>query len=164
MTGQRMFVAAALFLLAATPAAAKWEATEWNLTPEVVAAAMEGRAPLSKGKRGDRLGGKKVGNVGRHVLNGTRVRSVYYYDERGLAQISFEVEREQCEAIGANLVAGHGQPVRISDQVILRLLIWHDRKQGNRIRLLVSHGICSLNYERLSDYESIDLSPPPPRR
>lgn len=47
----------------------------------------------------------------------------------------------------------------VSDQIILRLLIWHDRPAGTRIRLLVSESLCDLNYERLSDYEAHDLRP-----
>jgi hypothetical protein len=50
--------------------------------------------------------------------------------------------------------------VRVSDQTILRLVIWHDPPNQNRIRLLLSRDVCDVNYERLSDYQSIDTAPP----
>lgn len=143
--------------LAATSAQARWQATEWGMAPEQVAAAMAGAAPLSRGVQRERLGGKTIGNVGEHRLGGARFRAVYHYDEHGLAHVALGRRTGDCRQIYASLVAAHGQPIGVSDQVILRLFIWHDRPAGNRIRLLVSEGLCDLNYERLSDYEAFDL-------
>ena len=148
-------IATSLFL-SGTTANARWEATEWNMTPEQVAAVMGPAAPLSRGRRGDRLDGKRVGNVGFHGFAGARFRTVYYYDDRGLAQVALSTQSRNCRQIVDALVQSYGEPVRISDQVILRLIIWHDPEAANRIRLLVSAGVCSLHFERLSDYEAVD--------
>lgn len=147
--------------VAASPARADWQATRWNMSPEQVAEAMAGQAPLSRGSSRDRLGGKRVGNVGEYRSAEARFRTIYYYDAAGLAQITLVRRSGDCRAIGEALVRQHGQPIRVSDQVILRLLIWHDREARNRIRLMVSQaGICDVHYERLSDYEAHDLANP----
>jgi hypothetical protein len=155
--------AAAAALFAAAPAAAEWHGTRWNMTPDEVAAAMAGAAPLSRGSRGKRLGGKRIGNVGEYRMGTARFRSVYYYDAGGLAHIELQRRSGECREIAEALVARHGPPLAVSDQILFRLLIWHDRPEQNRIRLMVSPqaGVCNLNYERLSDYEAYDLSPTP---
>lgn len=149
--------ASALAPTLAVPAAAGWQATRWNMTPEQVAAAMGGQAPLDRGRRGDRLGGKHVGNVGTYRLGNARFRPVYYYDDNGLAHVALNRASGNCREIYAGIVRDHGPPIGTSDQVIIILFIWHDRAAENRIRLLVSQGICDLNYERLSDHEAYDL-------
>ena len=151
-------IASALALAFAVPAAAG--STRWNMTPEQVAAAMGGQAPLDHGRRGERLGGKRIGNVGTHRLGNARFRSVYYYDGNGLAQIALNRTSGSCREIYAGIVRDHGPPVVTSDQMILRLFIWHDRASETRIRLIVSRSLCDLNYERLSDYEAFDLAHP----
>ncbi|HVQ08454.1 MAG TPA: hypothetical protein VMS43_08455 [Allosphingosinicella sp.] len=152
-----MALAGALALSFAVPAAAGWQSTRWNMTPEQVATAMAGQAPLDRGRRGERLGGKRVGNVGTYQLGNARFRSVYYYDDNGLAQVALNKTSGNCREIYAAIVRDHGAPIGISDQLILRLFIWHDRASENRIRLIVSQSLCDLNYERLSDYEAYDL-------
>ena len=149
---------AGTLLLCAQPAFAGWQATRWNMTPDQLAAAMGGSAPISRGSSGDRLGEKRVGNVGQYRLGNARFRTVYYYDANGLAQIALKRTGGDCREVYAGLVRDHGQPIVTSDQVVLRLFIWHDRPAENRIRLLVSTSVCDLNYERLTDYEAIDLS------
>jgi hypothetical protein len=155
----RPWLALAAILFGGSAAEARWEATEWGMTPEQVAGAMAGSAPLSQGSRGDRLGGKTIGNVGEHRFAGARFRAVYYYDAGGLAHVALYRRSGNCRDIQAALAAAYGRPVVVSDQLILRLLIWHDRPAGTRIRLLLSTSLCDLNYERLSDYEAHDLRP-----
>jgi hypothetical protein len=147
-------------MLCAQPAIAGWQSTHWNMTPEQVAAAMGRQAPLDRGSMRDRLGGKRIGNVGSYRLGNAQFRTVYYYDDRGLAQVALHRTSGGCRDIYAAHVREHGRPLRVSDQVILRLFIWHDRQAENRIRLMVSESLCELNYERLADYEAIDLSTP----
>jgi hypothetical protein len=156
-------LATALALTLAVPAAAGWQSMRWNMTPEQVAEAMAGQAPLSRGRRDDRLGDKRIGNVGTYRLGNARFRSVYYYDDRGLAHVGLYRLSGDCREIYASIAREHGAPVRTSDQLILRLFIWHDRAAETRIRLLVSASICDLNYERLADYEAHDLAPAPRR-
>jgi hypothetical protein len=147
--------AALLLALPAGIAEAGWERAQWNMTPEQVAEAMGGQAPL---RRGGRLGDKVVRNVGQHSIGRARFRTEYYYDAQGLALVTLDRRSGDCREIAQSIVDQHGQPLRTSDQVILRLFIWHDRPQSNRIRLMVSHGLCNLHYERLSDYEAHDLA------
>src|SRR5690606_3836530 len=90
-------------------------------------------------------------------------RTVYYYDQHGLSQIALYRKSGDCEKITAELLTQHGQPVRVSDQTILRLVIWHDEAAQNRIRLMVSRGVCDVHYERLSDYRAIDLASAQPQ-
>ena len=126
------------------------------MTPEQVAAAMRPAAPLSNGRRGDRIGDMRVGNVGYHSFAGGRFRTVYYYDDRGLAQIALTPTSGHCRPVIDALIQRYGNPLRVSDQVILRVIIWHDPAASNRIRLLMSQSVCTLHIERLSDYEAVD--------
>jgi len=118
---------------------------------------MSGQAPQSRGGRADRLGDKQIGNVGEFAGYGARFRSIYYYDARGLAHIALQRRSGNCQEIYRNVLRELGPPIRISNQFLLTLYIWHDRNMHNRIRLMVFEGVCDLNYERLSDYEAIDL-------
>lgn len=145
-------------LTMATPAEAGWQNTLWNMTPEEVATAMAGQAPLSRGSWRDRLGEKEIQNVGEHRTADAHFRTVYYYDQGGLSQVALYRKSGDCKKIASHLFAEHGQPVTISDQIILRLTIWHDEANQNRIRLMTSQGLCNVHYERLSDYKDIDLS------
>lgn len=140
-----------------TPLYAGWQNAEWGMTAEEVETAMEGQAPLDRGRRDDRLGDKDVRNVGEYRTRDARFRTVYYYDEAGLSHVSLTPVSGRCEKIVAALVAEHGKPLRISDQPLLRLVIWHDKAKQNRIRLMLASGICDINYERLSDYTDFDL-------
>lgn len=144
-------------LLVANAAQAGWQKTEWGMTAEEVAAAMGGEAPLDHGKRGDRLGDNEVRNVGKFSLDDSKFRTVYYYDAKGLSHVALIRRSGDCEKITTKLFAEYGKPQRISDQAILRLIIWHDAPTQTRIRLLVSKDICDINYERLSDYLDSDL-------
>lgn len=140
-----------------SPLSAGWQNTEWGMTAEEVEAAMGGQAPLNRGRRDERLGDKEIRNVGEHQTRDARFRAVYYYDEAGLSHVALEPVSGDCEAIVAALLVEYGEPIKISDQAILRLVIWHDQAKQNRIRLMLSSGICNVNYERLSDYAVFDL-------
>jgi hypothetical protein len=148
---------AVICLLYAMPAQAGFENTEWGMTPEQVEAAMSGKAKLSKGSKGKELEGKRIGNAGTYEVDEIEFSSTYYYDDRGLAQVSLDAEFKQCTEVVRSVMAKHGQPKKVSDQIILRLIIWHDEANSNRLRLLYSQaGICNLNYERLDDYKDVD--------
>lgn len=139
-------------------ATAGWRGAEWGMAPEEVATILPD-APLSKGTSGDRLGGKTIGNVGQHTMGKEKLKAVFYYDERGLQSVGLSPRRpKSCPALTATLIETYGEPLRISDQQILMLIIWHDRPTSSRIRLLVlgGRGGCTLYYERLSDYEEAD--------
>ncbi len=158
-----MIAAIVLASTLASPATAGWQATRWNMTPEQVAEAMAGQAPLSNGSRRDRLDRKRIGNAGTYRLGNARFRTLYYYDANGLAHVALYRTSGDCREIYAAVAGEHGVPIVTSDQLILRLFIWHDRPSQTRIRLIVSQSICDLNYERLSDYEARDLAPAAPR-
>lgn len=151
-----LFVAMAVAL---TPQVshAGWRGAEWNMAPEQVAA-VDSSAPLDKGRPGERLGKRRIGNVGSQTIGEVPVRAVYYYDKKGLGLVSLTPDKlSDCQAMARGILAERGEPFRISDQVILKLIIWHEKDSGNRLRLMLSDaGICTLYYERLEDYEAID--------
>ena len=66
---------------------------------------------------------------------------------------------KHCSETQRDLIANFGQPIRVSDQIVIRLLIWHDEPRQTRIRVMTSpkSEICNLNFERLSTYRSHDL-------
>jgi hypothetical protein len=157
----------ATILLISLPAHAGWRGAEWGMTPAQVAEAMKGEAPLSRaGKAGKADSIDRPGNKGIFEWDGEKFEVVYVFDKDGLESIGLDskkkVTAKSCEQMVQRLVTQHGRPLRISDQTILKLIIWHDKPSENRLRLMVSipAGICTLFYERLSEYEAHDLANP----
>lgn len=145
-----------LMIAWSTQAHAGFEAAQWGMTPAQVATALPDEAPLSPGSLGDSLEGKTVGNVGEHVDGERKFRAVYYYDTRGLTLVTLHASPSDCQGVLKDILGKHGNPYRVSDQMIFRLIIWHDAPNSNRLRLMVSKGICDLHYERLDDYKAVD--------
>jgi len=143
----------------ATPALAGWRGAEWGMTAEAVTAAQPEVRPV---RNGDRVGDKRKLSAGRSEVAGITVDTHYYYDAKGLAMVVLRVPTRQCQAVANHLQQTLGAPKRISDQVILRLFIWHNEPAQNRLRLLVSASFCDLHVERLSEYREFDLAPPKP--
>jgi len=136
--------------------AAGWRGAEWDMDPEQVAAAIPAAA-LDKGAKGERLKGKTIGNVGRFMMGDHQVKGVFYYDKAGLQSVALTPDKAACPVVARGVLAELSEPMRISDQVILKVVIWHDAKAANRVRLLLlGTGDCTVYYERLSDYEEID--------
>lgn len=55
------------------------------------------------------------------------------------------------------LLAQHGRPTDVSDQVILKLITWMDTEAQNRMVLMHSSaGICDLRLKPISDEEQDD--------
>lgn len=155
----RIWTILTALVLAALPAAARagWAATEWDMTPAQVEAAMPGTKSV---KRGAVLSMGQVRSAGQYTLNGQAVRTSYYYDDKGLSLVMLRVPFKACGATLDQLQSDHGRPLRISDQVFFRLVIWHDEPAQTRIRLMVSPEaeICDLHFERLSTYREVDLA------
>jgi len=138
-------------------ATAGWRGAEWGMTPEQVAMTLP-EAAQNKGAFSDRIEGKTIGNVGRYVWDKDVFQSVFYFDAAGLASVALTPSRQSaCKSLATKLLETHGEPLRVSDQAILKLVIWHDPKAASRVRLLLmGEGGCTLYYERLSDYEAVD--------
>ncbi len=153
---RRIVYAAMVAALWPNLARAGWRGAEWDMNPAQVAAALP-EALLDKGAKGERLQGKTIGNVGRFTLGGQQAKGVFYYDKAGLQSVALTPEKAACPAVARGVLAEFGEPMGISDQVILKVVIWHDAKAANRVRLLLlGTGDCTVYYERLSDYEEID--------
>jgi hypothetical protein len=145
-------------VLGAAPAArADYKGTKWEMTPEQVAAAIP-EARLDGRGVGDRLGDKLVVRNAGMINDGPRlVHASFYYDQRGLAMVLLKQPHKDCMDVLQGILDAHGNPYRISDQVLFKLFIWHDASQNNRLRLMVSSAkICDLHYERLDDYKAVD--------
>jgi hypothetical protein len=162
-----------LVLSLAPSAEAGWRGAEWGMAPEQVRDVMKGEAPLAKSRRDDMEA--KVANIGEYIWEGHKFRSLYYCDANGLVRVALDwkarPKEKTCGALLEHLIAAHGQPLRVSDQILFKNIIWHDKANNNRVRAMVSlpAGICTLYIERLSDYEAHDLANPgvqvdPPKR
>ncbi len=166
MRKRLLAVAVTLASVIAPNAHAGWRGAEWGMTPEDVQTAMKGEAPLGESWKDDTE--DKVRNIGEYVWEGHKFRALYRYDAQGLSAVTLEwkskVREKDCQALLENVIAGSGPPLRVSDQVLFKNIIWHDKESQNRIRLMVSlpAGICALHMERLSDYEAHDLANPGP--
>lgn len=142
-------------------AMAGWRGAEWGMTPEQVAAATPaGLAPLRKSSTPSKEG-KFTNNAGVFESGQFSFTTAFTYDAKGLASIGLTPTRAKaCQALAKATLAERGKPLRVSDQSILMLLIWHEPEASNRVRLLLLGGGsgCTLYYERLSDYEAYDKS------
>jgi hypothetical protein len=146
---------ALLSFAAASTAHAGYKNTEWGMTPEQVAAAVP-EAKLDGPGVGETVGDKTARNAG-DIVDGARTyRATFFYDQRGLAMVLLKAPHKECKAVLQEIIDAHGNPYRTSDQVLFRLLIWHDATRNNRLRLMVSAKICDLHYERLDDYKAVD--------
>jgi hypothetical protein len=153
--------AATLAVICATRAWAGWDKTAWDMTPDQVAQAAGQETHLARGGPRRDLAGFKIGNEGRHEWQGLKFRTTFYYDDRGLALVDLEARPEKCVELARALVRAYGQPVKLTDQVIMRSIVWHDAAQQNRILLIAAGAaFCDLRYYRLADWERIDLAHP----
>ncbi|KSB90966.1 hypothetical protein AS593_12490 [Caulobacter vibrioides] len=66
---------------------------------------------------------------------------------------------QSCKAVGGAILRRLGKPLKVSDQVLFWLLIWHDEPSQTRIRQMLSPqaGLCAVHFERLSTYRDHDL-------
>ena len=150
-----IFLALALSASLALPSAAQEAPLRWGMSPdEVLAAAPGGRAVT----RGETLDAGQVRVSARDEVAGVSGSSRFFFSTEGLSLIEFSVRDRDCRTLAAALLEAEGQPLRISDQGILRLVIWHDEANDQRLRLMTSIGICSLYREPLADYRDIDLA------
>lgn len=124
------------------PPGTGWEGANWGMTPEEVSAAVPGVRAVRWGMslENTRKQGAKAAN-----LYEIELEASYFYGPEGLRFIRFEVPFRRCEALVDGLLAEHGQPTDVSDQVILKVISWEDPEAGNRLVLLHSTaGICDL--------------------
>ena len=151
-----LLIAVGLALLGA-PARAGYDKTEWGMSPEQVAQALGPERAAQVKPYAIRDGGWKVANRGVTVLGEDRLPTTYEYEDGKLVLILMQQKKQKnCAAAVRHVQLQLGNPYRISDQVILRLIIWHDPARNTRVRLLVSTSICDLHYEPLDQYIEAD--------
>lgn len=88
------------------------------------------------------------------------LRARYYFDDDdSLKFVKVEVPYQRCRDALTALVNQYGEPLIVSDQTILKNLIWHDTPHQARPVLMVSQaGICSLTLFELGGYRDHDLA------
>lgn len=142
-------VAAATALNMLPPPSVGWEGANWGMTPEQVSAAVPGVRAVRWGMSLDnaRKRGAKAAN-----LYEIELEASYFYGPDGLTFVRFDVPFRRCGALVDGLLAEHGQPTEVSDQVILKVISWEDPEAGNRLVLLHSTaGICDLRIRSISE-------------
>lgn len=141
--------AVAALNLFSLPADAGWEGANWGMTPEQVSAAVPGVRAVRAGMTLDNARKRGVRDAS---LYGIELEASYFYGPGGLAFIRFDVPFRQCEPLVDGLLADHGQPTEVSDQVILKVITWQDPDAGNRLVLLHSTaGICDLRIRPIEE-------------
>lgn len=131
-----------------------WEDAEWGMTPEQVSAAVPGLRVVRWGMSLDNA--RKRGVRGAELYD-IELEASYFYGPDGLAFIRFDVPFRQCEALVDGLLAEHGQPTNMSDQMILKVITWEDPEAGNQLVLLHSTaGICDLRIRSIEDAGNAD--------
>ncbi|HRO33113.1 MAG TPA: hypothetical protein PLQ03_06835 [Brevundimonas sp.] len=144
-------------LQTATPVAPASDDIAWGASLGAVQSAVTGRPPRSSR---DDVNDFHVLWTARDHIDDVEVEALFYFDNaQSLEMVAFEAPYRQCRDVIASIVERFGRPVTMSDQAILRLIIWHDEGRQRRLRLLVSQaGICTLYYERLATYQAGDLA------
>jgi hypothetical protein len=163
----RAFSAATLgaaFLLAASPAAAMWDAVRWNMTEAQVLAATRGQTQRAEGWSGRRVKPTrqpaltlKDRIVGERQLGAVRVQATFWFDPEGrLWSITEEVAEADgaaasiCQGLEAALEARYGQRDIVTEKGELRHLIWRDEAKKTRIHFRESDaGDCAIEYREL---------------
>lgn len=131
------------------PPDAGWEGAAWGMTPEQVSAAVPGVRVV---RRGMSLDNARKQGVRDAELYGIDLEGEYYFGPDGLAFIRFEVPFRRCEALVHGLLAEHGEPTGVRDQIILKLIIWEDPEAGNRLVLMHSTaGFCDLRIRSIAE-------------
>lgn len=142
-------VAAATALNISPPPNAGWEGANWGMTPEQVSAAVPGVRVVRWGMS---LGNARKRSAKDAKLYEIELEASYFYGPDGLSFIRFDVPFRRCEALVDGLLAEHGQPTEVSDQVILKVISWEDSEAGNRLVLLHSTaGICDLRIRSIDE-------------
>ncbi|NEX94209.1 hypothetical protein [Caulobacter sp. 17J65-9] len=137
-------------------AAADWEYTRWGMTAQEVVAASGGQVALDAGTSGDRTKGFTVGAVGRYEFEGYHFRSVFYFNDSGLALIKNEAELkgyDHCMDLIDHVQALYGAPEAKIDEQFMTARTWHDPKTMNFASVLAinsDNGSCSLDFQPLA--------------
>ena len=144
--------AAIAFAALSSPTYAGWQNAEWGMTPEQVSVAVPG---LRSVRFGASLSNARKRSVRDAEIHGIAVEAEYFYGQSGLAFIRFDVPFRRCQDLVEGLVAQHGQPTEVSDQVILKLLTWEDAEARNKLVLIHSSaGICDLRIRSIAEMEN----------
>lgn len=131
------------------PPDAGWEGAAWGMTPEQVSAAVPGVRVVDRGMS---LANARKQGVRDAQLYEIGLEAEYFFGPEGLAFIRFEVPFRRCEALVHGLLAEHGEPTDVRDQMILKLITWEDPEAGNRLVLLqATAGICDLRIRSLAE-------------
>ena len=104
----------------ATAAHAQNAAVRLDMTPGEVVSASPGSRLVS---RGERLSGGQVRVIGRDQFGGLEVPTRYFFDDVGLSMIEFRLPGRSCAGAVRSMIQTYGEPVRVSDQIVMRLLI-----------------------------------------
>ena len=135
-----------------SPATAGWQGAVWGMTPEQVSAAVPGVRAVH---RGETLSNARKQGVRDSELYGVALQASYFYSPEGLTFIRFNVPFRRCETVVGGLVAEHGHPSKVSEQAILRVIVWDDPESGNRLSLIHSaSGICDLRIRSIHDTDN----------
>ena len=134
---------------------ADWEFTRWGMSPQEVAAASKGAAPMSAGEPGMRIEGYAIGNVGTYRHDGYEFRSVFYYRDGALRLIKLELQSGDrgCRGLESDLRKKYGEPISEDHTPPMDIWTWRDAKNNDHISLLNLVGLCSLQYRPLEDVE-----------
>lgn len=92
-------------------------------------------------------------------MAGLELRAKYYFRDDALSQIAIPAPYRRCQPVVEAMLARYGDPLIVSDQVILKLIIWHDVASDTRpVLMLSSAGICDLTLYPLAEYRDNDLA------
>lgn len=132
------------------------EGMRWGWTQEQLLAASPDIRPV---RRGDEVNGARSRAEGPVSVGALDLKAKYYFNDIGLNMVTVRVPYRKCSDALTTLVGRYGEPLIIDDQIVLKLLIWHDDLHETRPVLMVSPGgICSLTLYRLAEYRDHDLT------
>jgi hypothetical protein len=131
------------------PAFADWQYTRWGMTPDEVAAAAKGQAPLNSGTPGQTMEGYVVGNVGTYQTMTREFSVVFYYQSEKLSRVQLKTSGD-CFPLMNELRATYGHPNFDNRSPVVRQLTWRDHDGGNTVTFSGMDPSCSILYEPLN--------------
>jgi hypothetical protein len=140
--------------LAASPALADWQKTQWGMTKQEVMVATGGIAEKPSNLHEVHQAGHPSPFQRSYATSEFNFEARYIFDSRGLSQVDLDLRQAseaKCARLHYVLQNAYGAPVEDDDGEVLHTSDWRDTANQNAVyyRLFKLTLTCSVNYQRL---------------
>lgn len=145
----RKMAAFALAAAWASPAAANWQYTTWEMSPEQVIAASGGQARAASAG-GDLTVGSTKGAEGTFTAADRIFNVRFYFAEQKLRKVTLSLHGVgTCNQTNQDMQAIYGAPIEVQGGMVATA-VWLDRVHGNRVKMIQTLDYCQIDYSPLA--------------